>query len=103
MARDADGNYYYDEGTLAEQLDEWDVYEDADGNVGFYDGSAELRLQNAGHVFGDSRAVPTEDELAEGEQMLFVNSADGQLTVAVGSSSTDDTVDCTVEAVTAFA
>ena len=75
MAKDADGNAYYDAGTIAEQFDDWEVYEDADGNVGFYKASAdaELRLHEAGHVFGDQRPTPGTDELADGEQMLYVS------------------------------
>ena len=97
MAKDADGNYYYDEGTLAEQLDEWEVYEDSDGNVGFYKASAdaELRLHEAGHVFGDARPAPEEQELADGEIMLFVNESDGELTAAVGSATDDETAAAT--------
>ena len=33
MARDADGNYYYDAGTVNEQFDNVAVTEDADGNL----------------------------------------------------------------------
>ena len=85
MAEDADGNYYYDEGTLAEQLDEWEVYEDSDGNVGFYKAAddAELRLHQAGHVFGDGRPEPSSDELAAGERMLFVGDGSGDTTDGV--------------------
>lgn len=72
MAKDADGNYYYEAGTIAAQFDEWGVYEDSDGNVGFLKNGNELRLHEAGHVFGDQRAEPTSDEIADGERMLFV-------------------------------
>jgi len=97
MARDADDNYYYDEGTIAEQFENWDVYEDEDGNVGFYyeddDSSAELRLHEAGHVFGSTRGDPTTEELADGESMLFVSDgtgtgADGDLVFASSDGTT---------------
>lgn len=77
MARDADGNYYYDEGTVAEEMDNWEVYEDADGNLGFYDGSSELRLQDAGHVLTSARGDPDATELAEGEGMLYISDGTG--------------------------
>jgi len=80
MARDADDNYYYDEGTIAELFDEWDVYEDEDGNVGFLKNGNELRLHEAGHVFGDERGEPDAAELADGERMLFVGDGSGTTT-----------------------
>ena len=92
MAKDADDNYYYDEGTIAEQFEDWDVYQDSDGNVGFYDGSGEIRLHNLGFVLGTSRDDPETDELADGESMLYIASADsdateGALVVASGGAS----------------
>lgn len=80
MAKDADGNYYYDEGTIAELFDGWEVYEDADGNIGFLKNGKELRLHEAGHVFGDQRAEPTTDELGADEKMLFVGDGSGDTT-----------------------
>ena len=77
MAKDADNNYYYDEGTVAEQFDNWEVYEDADGNVGFYDGSGEMRFHPLGRTFGGQRAEPTTDDLADGEYMYYVANGDG--------------------------
>lgn len=93
MAKDADGNYYYDEGTLAEQLDEWEVYEDSDGNVGFLKNGKELRLHEAGHVFGETRSAPDSDELGAGEEMLYVSdgsdaATDGDLVLASSDGST---------------
>jgi len=73
MAKDADDNYYYDEGTIAEQFEDWDVYQDSDGNVGFYDGSGEIRLHNLGFVLGGARDDPTDAELGEDEGMLYVS------------------------------
>lgn len=75
MAQDADGNYYYEEGTLAEQFDDWGVYEDADGNVGLLKNGNELRFHDLAFVLSGQRAEPTTDELADGENMLYV--ADG--------------------------
>jgi hypothetical protein len=82
MAQDADGNYYYDEGTVAEQFDNWEVYEDSDGNVGFYNGSGEFRLHELAFAFGGQRAEPTTDELADGEYLVYV--ADGNGANAAG-------------------
>lgn len=92
MAKDADGNYYYEAGTIAEQLDDWEVYEDDDGNIGFYKSSTdtELRLHEAGHVFGDQRPEPGTDELADGEQMLFVGDGTAPTTAGVLYLSTSD-------------
>jgi hypothetical protein len=99
MAKDADNNYYYDEGTIAEQFDNWEVYEDEDGNVGFYNGTGELRMQDLAFVIGGARSdPPTTDELASGEYMIYVDDADFQMYVAVndGGSSIE------TEAITAF-
>lgn len=73
MARDADNNYYYDEGTVAEQFDNWEVYEDADGNVGFYNGNEEVRLHEVAFALGAPRTEhPGTDELADGESAVYV-------------------------------
>ena len=77
MAEDADGNYYYEEGTIAEQFDKWDVYEDSDGNVGLLTNGSELRFHEVAHVFGAERANPDTDELAQGEKMLYVSDGSG--------------------------
>lgn len=93
MAKDADDNYYYEEGTIAEQFDEWDVYEDSDGNVGFLKSGNEIRIHEAGHVFGDTRGAPDSDELGDGEQMLYLSdgsdaASDGDLVLASSDGST---------------
>ncbi len=102
MAEDADGNYYYEAGTVAEQFDDWDVYEDADGNVGFLKNGSELRLHEAGHVFGEQRGAPDTNELGAGERMLYVADGDGAaasgtlvLASSDGDSVTVETVDTT--------
>lgn len=72
MAQDADGNYYYDEGTIAEQFDSYDVYEDSDGNVGFYDGTNEARLNPEAFFNGTFRSSSmTTSELASGEGAVY--------------------------------
>lgn len=92
MAQDADGNYYYDEGTIAEQMDEWDLYEDADGNVGLAKNGNEVRIHELAYLFGGQRAHPDTDELAQGEKMLYLsdgsgsNSTAGDLVVARNNS-----------------
>jgi len=82
MAQDADGNYYYEEGTIAEQLDSWDVYEDSDGNLGFYDGTDEKRFHGGADVLSGPRDDPADTEIASGEGMLYIT--DGTTTGAEG-------------------
>jgi hypothetical protein len=77
MAKDADGNYYYEEGTIAEQFDNWEVYEDSDGNVGLAKNGNEVRVHELAHLFGAQRAEPTTDELADGEVMMYVSDGSG--------------------------
>jgi len=77
MAQDADGNYYYDAGTVNEQFDEFDFYEDADGNLGLLKNGNELRVHELAHLFGGERAHPDTDELAQGEKMLYVSDGTG--------------------------
>jgi hypothetical protein len=73
MAKDADNNYYYDEGTIAEQFDNWEVYEDDDGNVGFYDGNGEVRIHEVALALGAPRTShPDDTELADGESLVYV-------------------------------
>ncbi len=71
MARDADGNYYYDAGTVNEQFDNVAVTEDADGNLSMTVSGDEMRVQEFAHIFGGQRADPTVDELSGGEVMLY--------------------------------
>lgn len=93
MAKDADGNYYYDEGTLAEQFENWEVYEDSDGNVGFAKNGNEFRLHELAHLYGAHRADPDNTELADGEVMMYVadgtgTGADGDLCAARNAGGT---------------
>lgn len=72
MAQDADGNYYYDEGTIAEQFDSLDVYEDSDGNVGFYDGTDEARISMEAFFNGTFRSSSMgTGDLASGEGAVY--------------------------------
>lgn len=72
MAKDADGNYYYDEGTIAEQFENWDVYEDSDGRVGFFDGTNEARFDVEAFFNGTFRSASmTTDDLASGEGAVY--------------------------------
>jgi hypothetical protein len=77
MPKDADGNYYYDEGTIAEQFDNWEIYEDEDGSVGFLKDGNELRFSEASVLFGNERGPPDETELEAGEKMMYVSNGDG--------------------------
>lgn len=87
MAKDADGNYYYDAGTVNEQFDNVAVTEDADGNLSMTVNGDEMRVEEFAHVFGGARAAPTGGDLAAGESMLFVDSSDSGLKLA---HATDD-------------
>lgn len=78
MAQDADGNYYYDAGTVNEQFEDWEFYEDADGNLGLLKNGNEMRIHELAHLFGGQRAPPTSDELPQGdERMLFISDGSG--------------------------
>jgi hypothetical protein len=88
MAKDADGNYYYDEGTINEQFDDVKVVEDSDGNLSIVVSGNEMRVENLSHVFGGGRADPVGGDLAAGEAMLYVDdSTPAQFKVAY---ATDD-------------
>jgi hypothetical protein len=72
MAQDADGNYYYEEGTIAEEMDNLDVYEDSDGNMGIFDGTNEARISMEAFFNGTFRdASMTTDDLASGEGAVY--------------------------------
>jgi hypothetical protein len=107
MAQDADGNYYYDAGTVNEQFDNVAVTEDSDGNLSMTVGGDEMRVHSFAHLFGGKRAAPGTDELAQGEHMFFVsdgtdaNTADGDLALARNPDGTIETV--TVAAASGFA
>jgi hypothetical protein len=75
MAQDADGNYYYDAGTVNEQMDNVDIIEDEDGYLSIAVGGEEVRVHNLAFLFGAQRAHPGTDELSESdnEMMMFVS------------------------------
>jgi hypothetical protein len=96
MAKDADGNYYYDAGTVNEQFDNVAVTEDADGNLSMTVGGNEMRVHEFAHIFGAQRGRFEEQELGDGEVALYVSNGDGagnagDLVAATGSSTDDDT------------
>lgn len=107
MAQDADGQYYYDAGTVNEQMDNVDVYEDSDGNFGILVNGNEVRVHELAHLFSSTRAAPDTTELAQGEQMLYVsdgtssNTSAGDLAMARNPDGTIETA--TVLAASAFA
>lgn len=72
MSRDADGNAIYTEGTISDEMDNWDVYEDSDGRIGFFDGTNEARLDAEAFLNGTFRnASMTTDDLASGEGAVY--------------------------------
>jgi hypothetical protein len=99
MAKDADGNYYYDAGTDNEQFDNVDIVEDDDGKLSIAVSGSEVRMHEVGFLFGAQRAAPGTDELSksDNEVMLFVsdgsdsNTAAGDLAVARNPDGTVET------------
>lgn len=77
MAKDADGNYYYDAGTVNEQFDNVDVVEDSDGNLSIVVNGNEVRVHELAHLFSGQRAEPGTNELADGEVMMYVSDGSG--------------------------
>jgi hypothetical protein len=78
MAKDVDDDYYYDEGTLNEQLDEFGVYEkDGQVHVHFKPNDNTVRFSELAMLLSGKRATPTTDELAQGEYALFVSDGSG--------------------------
>jgi hypothetical protein len=78
MARDVNDDYYYDEGTLNEQLDEFGVYEkDGQVHVHYKPNDNTVRFSELAAVLSDQRSAPDTSELAEGEYMLFVSDGGG--------------------------
>jgi hypothetical protein len=95
MAQDADGDYYYTEGTVNEQLDEFGLYEkDGQLSLHYKPGDTELRFSDLSVVLEAARAPPTTDELAQGEHLIFrsdasgANSAQDDLVLARNNSGT---------------
>lgn len=76
MARDADGDYYYDAGTINEQLDDYEVYE-KNGRLYINRQSADPEEAQAfdglASVFGTFRSTSMDaNDLAEGEGAVYV-------------------------------
>ena len=72
MPKDADGNAIYTAGTISEEMDDLDVYEDSDGNMGIFDGTNEARISMEAFFNGTFRdASMTTDDLAEGEGAVY--------------------------------
>lgn len=95
MARDAEDDYYYDEGTLNEQLEDFGVYE-KDGRVHIHYKPTDntVSFEDLATVL-EQRTTFTEAELAEGEVALYIANGDGagaagDLVMATGGSSTDE-------------
>lgn len=78
MAKDVDGDYYYDEGTVNEQMDEMGLYE-KNGQVHVHHKSNDglVKLDDALVILGAERGTPTTDELAEEEYALFLSDGSG--------------------------
>lgn len=83
MAEKANGDYYYDAGTINEQLDDYEVYE-LDGKLYLNregTGDDAVYFDGVAQVLGGSRVAPTSDEIGAGEGMLYIDDAD-QLVLA---------------------
>jgi hypothetical protein len=97
MAEDVDGNYYYDAGTVNEQFDNVEVVENSDGVLSIAVGSSEVRVEDLALTLTEQRAAPGTDELAQGENMIFVsdgsdsNTAPGDIAVARNPNGTVET------------
>lgn len=107
MAEDVDNDYYYDEGTVNEQMDEYAVYEkDGQVHVHYKPDDNVIKVDDLAHVFGGQRGEFTEAELAEGEVALYISNGDGagaagDLVMATGGSSTDEGTNVTESVVNA--
>jgi len=84
MAQDADGNYYYDAGTINEELDNVAIVEDSDGNLSVEVGGEEVRIHQLSFLFSGQREAPGTDELSQSDNdmMLFVSDGTGSNTSA---------------------
>lgn len=83
MAKDADGNYYYDAGTINEQFDNVEIVEDSDGKLGVIVDGTEIRVHNNAWGLRGQRSPPDGTELDEGEQMIYVTDGTGGATTPV--------------------
>ena len=85
MARTQDGEYYYDAGTINEQLEDYEVYEQ-DGrlylNKEGADPEAAISFDGVSQILQGARAEPAVDELDGTEHMIYVDSTSGSLAVS---------------------
>lgn len=73
MAKDVDDDYYYDEGTLNEQLDDFGVYEkDGQFHVHYKPNDNVVGFSELAALLGGERADPATDELDDGEVIIYV-------------------------------
>jgi hypothetical protein len=87
MAKDADGDYYYDEGTVNEFLQDFGVYEkNGKFTLHYEPNDSEFKFSELALVLESARAPPTTDELPQGEHMVFRSDGSG------ANSGTDDLV-----------
>ena len=94
MARTQDGEYYYDAGTINEQLEDYEVYEQ-DGrlylNKEGADPEAAVSFDGVAQVLQTTRAEPDVDELDGDEHMLYVDD-DGDVVMSRLNGDTVETV-----------
>lgn len=106
MAEDADGNYYYDAGTINEQFDDIALVE-GDGELEVETPDGVSLVSAFGAKLGAQQAAPGTDDLADGEVVLFYsdgtdsNTAAGDLGAARNNGGNIETA--TVLASTAWA
>ena len=87
MARTQDGEYYYDAGTINEQLEDYEVYEQ-DGrlylNKEGADPEAAISFDGVAQILQGARAEPKVEELDGTEHMIYVDEddEDGAIKVA---------------------
>jgi hypothetical protein len=93
MAETQDGEYYYDAGTINEQLDDYEVYEQ-DGRLYLNKEGADpqeaISFDGVAQVLQGPRAAPTVSELSADEHMIFVDEADGGVKAARLNTAEDD-------------
>ena len=76
MARTQDGEYYYDAGTINEQLEDYEVYEQ-DGrlylNKEGADPEASISFDGVAQILQGERADPMAEELEGDEHMIYID------------------------------
>ena len=100
MARTQDGEYYYDAGTINEQLEDYEVYEQ-DGrlylNKEGADPEAAISFDGVSQILQGARAEPAVDELDGTEHMIYVDDTDEAVKVARIDDSGEEPVIETAE------